>query len=67
MSAPPPLGQAEANEIHRRLDGGPPSAGSEIWRGPSVPARKGRVRPHQPRRILLFLEEIPWIIILFVS
>jgi len=27
MIAPPPLGQAEGDELHPRMDGGPPSAG----------------------------------------
>ena len=46
MRVPPPLGQAEYDEIHWALDDGPPSAGCGRRSGPSAPARKGRVHLH---------------------
>ena len=46
MRAPPPLGEAEGDELHPRMDGGPPSTGWGRWSGPSTPARNGRVRLH---------------------
>jgi hypothetical protein len=62
MSPPQPLGLAEEDENRRALDGGPPSAGVGRRSGPSAPARKGRVRHHQPRGIPLPFKEIPRVI-----
>jgi hypothetical protein len=63
MSPPQPRCLAEEDEVHRALDGGPPSAGVGRWSGPSAPARKGRVRHHLPRGISSPLKEIPSVII----
>ena len=51
MRAPPPLGQAEDDDFHPGWMAGPPSAGWGRRSGPSAPARKGRVRLHQPHPI----------------